>query len=77
MLDQVHLHTADAYEFLRNSPSGCWDFIFLDSSRSSYVSWWPELQRCFTPGVLVVDNAVFPRDRAPAAADADRSAVPP
>ena len=58
VLDQVQLHTTDAYEFLRNSPSGCWDFIFLDSSRSSYISWWPELQRCFAPGVLVVDNAV-------------------
>lgn len=58
VLDQVQLHTTDAHEFLRHSPSGCWDFIFLDSSRGSYVSWWPELQRCFTPGVLVVDNAV-------------------
>jgi predicted O-methyltransferase YrrM len=58
VLDQVQLHTTDADDFLRQSPSDHWDFIFLDSSRGSYIRWWPELQRCFSPGVLVVDNAV-------------------
>lgn len=57
-LDSVQLHTLDVAEFLRRSPAGCWDFVFLDSNRSRYVEWWPELLRCFTPGVLVVDNAV-------------------
>ncbi|MFM7058776.1 MAG: O-methyltransferase [Planctomycetota bacterium] len=58
VLDHVQLHTVDVGEFLRQSPSGCWDFVFLDSSRARYVEWWPELLRCLTPGVLVVDNAV-------------------
>ncbi len=57
-LQDVQLHTMDAGEFLKRSPAGCWDFVFLDSSRARYVEWWPELLRCFTPGVLVVDNAV-------------------
>lgn len=57
-LAAVQLHTIDAGEFLKRSPDGCWDFIFLDSNRSRYADWWPELLRCFTPGVLVVDNAV-------------------
>lgn len=57
-LHDVRLHTVDAGEFLRHSPHSHWDFVFLDSSRSRYAEWWPELLRCFTPGVLVVDNAV-------------------
>lgn len=57
-LDSVQLHTLDVAEFLRSSPAGCWDLVFLDSNRSRYVEWWPELLRCFAPGVLVVDNAV-------------------
>lgn len=35
------------------------DFIFLDSNRSQYVGWWPQLLQLLKPGgLLVVDNAI-------------------
>ena len=49
---------ADAGEVLRAAQDGAWDFIFLDSARSQYQSWWPQLDRVLVAGgVLVVDNA--------------------
>lgn len=49
---------ADAGEVLRAAQVGAWDFIFLDSARSQYAAWWPQLDRVLAPGgVLVVDNA--------------------
>ncbi|MEY3460206.1 MAG: hypothetical protein RL215_3363 [Planctomycetota bacterium] len=57
-LDLVTLHTTDAGSFLQNSPDQYWDFVFLDSNRSRYSEWWPNLLRCFGSGVVVVDNAV-------------------
>jgi predicted O-methyltransferase YrrM len=34
------------------------DLVFLDTERSSYVGWWPELRRAVrVGGLLVVDNA--------------------
>lgn len=48
----------DAGTVLREAPDGAWDFIFLDSARSQYQAWWPQLDRVLAPGgVLVVDNA--------------------
>ncbi len=42
----------------RAEPGGC-DFIFLDSERSEYPGWWPDLRRVLRPGgLLVVDNAI-------------------
>jgi predicted O-methyltransferase YrrM len=35
------------------------DLLFLDSERSEYVGWWPDLKRVLRPGgLLVVDNAI-------------------
>jgi predicted O-methyltransferase YrrM len=35
-----------------------YEFIFLDSKRTEYASWWPDLQRVLRPGgVIVCDNA--------------------
>jgi predicted O-methyltransferase YrrM len=43
------------------------DFIFLDSERSEYPGWWPNLKRVLRPGgLLVVDNATsHPQEIAP------------
>ena len=50
---------ADAAEVLRVAQDGAHDFIFLDSARSQYQAWWPQLDRVLAPGgVLVVDNAI-------------------
>lgn len=48
----------DAAEVLRAAQDGAHDFIFLDSARSQYQTWWPQLDRVLVAGgVLVVDNA--------------------
>jgi predicted O-methyltransferase YrrM len=34
------------------------DLVFLDTERTEYVGWWPDLRRALRPGgLLVVDNA--------------------
>jgi predicted O-methyltransferase YrrM len=48
----------DAGQVLGRIADGAFDFVFLDSERSEYVGWWPELKRVLRPGgLLVVDNA--------------------
>ncbi len=48
----------DAGRVMARSEPGAFDLVFLDSERSEYVGWWPELRRVLRPsGVLVVDNA--------------------
>ena len=55
----VTLIHADAGAVLAESAYAAWDFIFLDSERSSYARWWPQLARVLAPrGLLVVDNAI-------------------
>jgi predicted O-methyltransferase YrrM len=52
---QVH---DDAASVLQRSEQHAWDMIFLDSERSQYCAWWPDLRRILRPGgLLVVDNA--------------------
>ncbi|HEY3150775.1 MAG TPA: O-methyltransferase [Candidatus Binatia bacterium] len=54
-ISQVH---DDAGHLLEGSPDGAFDLIFLDSERSEYCGWWPNLRRVLRPGgLLVVDNA--------------------
>jgi predicted O-methyltransferase YrrM len=54
----IELMHDDASNFLRQSKSGAYDFIFLDSERSEYPNWWPHLRRVLRGGgLLVVDNA--------------------
>ena len=49
----------DAGVILQRSERCALDFIFLDSERSEYPDWWPELRRVLRPGgLLVVDNAI-------------------
>lgn len=48
----------DAGDVLRRTDEGAFDLVFLDSERSEYVGWWPELKRVLRRGgLLVVDNA--------------------
>jgi len=49
----------DAGRVLQRSEEGAFDLIFLDSERSEYPGWWPQLRRVLRlGGLLVVDNAV-------------------
>ena len=55
----VNSNLVDAGEFIKRQAESSFDFVFLDSDREQYVSWWRDLQRILiTGGLLVVDNAV-------------------
>jgi predicted O-methyltransferase YrrM len=59
----VVLIPEDAADVLQRSGEATFDLIFLDSERSQYVSWWPQLRRVLRPGgLLVVDNATSHAD---------------
>ncbi|SBT09271.1 O-methyltransferase mdmC [Candidatus Accumulibacter aalborgensis] len=48
----------DAGALLRSSPESSFDVVFLDSERSEYPGWWPDIKRVLRQGgLLVVDNA--------------------
>ena len=50
---------ADAGDLLAEAADDSFDLIFLDSERSAYPGWWPDLKRILRPGgLLVVDNAL-------------------
>ena len=54
----ITLVHANAGELLGRSDDGSFDLIFLDSERTEYVRWWPELRRVLRQGgLLIVDNA--------------------
>lgn len=49
----------DAGDLLRRSLTASFDLIFLDSERSEYLGWWPDIKRIMHKGgLLVVDNAI-------------------
>jgi predicted O-methyltransferase YrrM len=53
----------DAGAHLKQLGEGAFDLVFLDSQRSVYLDWWPELKRILRPGgLLVVDNATSHAD---------------
>jgi predicted O-methyltransferase YrrM len=53
----------DATRFLERSEKSAYDLIFLDSERSEYTAWWPNLRRILRPGgLLIVDNATSHAD---------------
>jgi len=57
--ERIDALNADAGEVLRVAGDAAYDFIFLDSDRTQYAAWWPEIRRVLRPrGLLVVDNAV-------------------
>jgi predicted O-methyltransferase YrrM len=54
----VTLEVGDGGEFLAHDGNASWDLIFLDSNRTHYAAWWPDIRRALAPGgLLVVDNA--------------------
>jgi predicted O-methyltransferase YrrM len=57
--DRIDALNADAGEVLRMAGDAAYDLLFLDSDRTRYLDWWPEIRRVLRPrGLLVVDNAV-------------------
>jgi predicted O-methyltransferase YrrM len=53
----------DAAAHLRQLDEGGFDLVFLDSKRSAYLDWWPDLKRILRAGgLLVVDNATSHAD---------------
>jgi predicted O-methyltransferase YrrM len=58
LLDRIDQRAGDAGTVLATLPDAAFDLLFLDSKRSAYLDWWPELKRVLRPGgLLVVDNA--------------------
>lgn len=58
LADQISQIHGEAGALLAGTPTGSVDLLFLDSERSEYVAWWPEVKRVIKPsGMLIVDNA--------------------
>jgi predicted O-methyltransferase YrrM len=52
----------DAGRVLGSAASDAFDLVFLDSERSEYPGWWPDLRRVLrSGGLLVADNATSHR----------------
>lgn len=59
MTDVIIQVQGNGGDFLARAAEACFDFIFLDSARSEYSSWWPNVKRVLKPGGLcVADNAL-------------------
>lgn len=55
---RIEQREGDAGDILRDLKDGAYDLLFLDSLRTAYIAWWPDLKRVLRPGgLLVVDNA--------------------
>jgi predicted O-methyltransferase YrrM len=55
VITQIH---DDAGRVLASTGNAAFDLIFLDSERTEYPGWWPDIKRVLRPGgLLVVDNA--------------------
>jgi predicted O-methyltransferase YrrM len=55
---RITLLEGDAGAMLDSLFDASFDLVFLDSKRSAYLDWWPDVRRVLRPGgVLVVDNA--------------------
>ncbi|MEL7968000.1 O-methyltransferase [Vreelandella neptunia] len=61
--DVITQHRGEAGGFLERLDDACFNLLFLDSKRSDYVQWWPNIQRVLRKGgLLVVDNATSHAD---------------
>ncbi len=57
-LPGITLVPDDAGRFLQQADPCAFDLVFLDSERSEYANWWPDVRRVLrSGGLLVVDNA--------------------
>jgi predicted O-methyltransferase YrrM len=55
---RITLLEGEAGTMLANLFDASFDLLFLDSQRSAYLDWWPDIRRVLRPGgLLVVDNA--------------------
>jgi len=55
----VELRQADGGVVLREATDASLDAILLDSKRSHYLDWWPQMVRALRPGgLLAVDNVL-------------------
>jgi predicted O-methyltransferase YrrM len=55
----VALIEDDAGRVLARGEDASFDLVFLDSERSEYAGWWPDIRRILRiGGLLVVDNAL-------------------
>lgn len=66
LAERIEQREGDAGDILRNLNDGGYDVLFLDSLRTAYLAWWPDLKRVLREGgLLVVDNATsHPQDMA-------------
>jgi predicted O-methyltransferase YrrM len=54
----IDLVIEDAGDYISNREDGEFDFIFMDSDRIEYSTWWPHIQRIVkVGGLIIVDNA--------------------
>lgn len=61
--DVITQHRGEAGTLLESLDDASFDLLFLDSNRSDYVQWWPNIQRVLRQGgLLVVDNATSHAD---------------
>ena len=61
--DVITQHRGEAGSLLESLDDAYFDLLFLDSKRSDYVQWWPNIQRVLRKGgLLVVDNATSHAD---------------
>ena len=59
-ITQIH---QDAGQMLSQAGDAAFDLIFLDSERTEYEDWWPELKRALKlGGLLIADNALSHAD---------------
>jgi predicted O-methyltransferase YrrM len=58
LAERITQHEGDAGAVLASFGNEAFDLVFLDSQRSAYLDWWPQLKRVLRGGgLLVVDNA--------------------
>ena len=57
--DRITQLAEDAERVLERADDRSYDVIFLDSDRSDYPRWWPDVRRILSAGgLLIVDNAI-------------------
>ncbi|UTD55150.1 O-methyltransferase [Halomonas sp. MS1] len=61
--DYITSLQCEAGKLLESVENSSFDLLFLDSNRSEYVPWWPNIKRLLKGGgLLVVDNATSHAD---------------
>lgn len=56
--DRIRQVEGEAGDFLAGCAADAYDLVFLDSERTAYLGWLPQLARILRPGgLIVVDNA--------------------